>query len=158
MYNFYLHPLRRYPGPKLWAVSRVPFALSLACGNLVHDTHEIHKKYGPVVRLAPNELSFIEADAWFDIYGHRPGHPEFTKNPIWTEKTPNGKYSVINASQNDHMRQRKILNHAFSPQALTAQESLMQGYIDLLIERIQKQENTNITDWITYCTFDIVVR
>lgn len=123
----------------------------------MHDTHKIHKQYGPVVRLAPNELSFIEANAWSDIYSHRVGHSEFTKNPIWTEKTPNGEFSVINAFQEDHSRQRKVLNHAFSPQALKAQEPLIQGYISLLIQKIQEQELVNITDWITYCTFDIVV-
>lgn len=28
---------------------------------------------GPVVRVAPNELSFINAQAWDDIYGFRVG-------------------------------------------------------------------------------------
>jgi hypothetical protein len=29
----------------------------------------MHRKYGPVVRTAPNELSFCEEGAWQDIYG-----------------------------------------------------------------------------------------
>lgn len=28
----------------------------------------LHDIYGPVVRVAPNELSFITAEAWKDIY------------------------------------------------------------------------------------------
>ncbi|KAF2759884.1 putative toxin biosynthesis cytochrome P450 monooxygenase [Pseudovirgaria hyperparasitica] len=156
VYNRYFHPLAKYPGPWLWTISRAPFAISLARGDLVHDTHRYHQKYGPIVRLAPNELSFIKAAAWKDIYSHRVGVPEFTKNPIWTEKTPNGVFSVINADLDDHTRQRKILNHAFSPTALLAQEDLIQRYVTLLIDKIRTQDVTNITDWITYCTFDIV--
>ena len=31
----------------------------------------MHERYGPVVRLAPYEVSFIDEKAWSDIYGYR---------------------------------------------------------------------------------------
>jgi hypothetical protein len=43
----------------------------------------MHEKYGDVVRVAPNELSFAGEEAWRDIYTHRPGHKEARKDPIW---------------------------------------------------------------------------
>lgn len=30
---------------------------------------KLHKKYGPVLRIAPDELSYASAQAWQDIYG-----------------------------------------------------------------------------------------
>ena len=33
-----------------------------------------HEHLGPVVRTGPNELSFIGADAWEDIYGVQVGY------------------------------------------------------------------------------------
>lgn len=42
--------------------------------------HQLHLKYGPILRLMPNELSFIDPEAWRDIYGHRQGHPQFHKD------------------------------------------------------------------------------
>ncbi|TGO48983.1 hypothetical protein BCON_0224g00100 [Botryotinia convoluta] len=44
---------------------------------------KIHEKYGDVVRLAPNEISFTKEEAWNDIYVHRPGHADPTKDPVW---------------------------------------------------------------------------
>jgi hypothetical protein len=41
---------------------------------MVKTTVELHEEYGDVVRLAPNEVSFISADsAWSEIYGFRTG-------------------------------------------------------------------------------------
>lgn len=34
--------------------------------------------YGPVVRLAPNELSFGDSTAWQDIYGETSAYVEST--------------------------------------------------------------------------------
>jgi len=81
--NLFFHPLAKFPGPKLWAASRVPYVVSLLRGNLVHDQQEIHKKYGPVVRMAPDEISFTKEEAWRDIYVHRAGHQDLAKDPVW---------------------------------------------------------------------------
>lgn len=44
---------------------------------------KMHGKYGEVIRLGPNELSFATEEGWRDIYMHRPGHKETKKDPIW---------------------------------------------------------------------------
>lgn len=44
----------------------------------------------------------------------------------------------MNAKAADHGRQRRILSHAFSDKALREQESLIQGYVDLLISRFRE--------------------
>jgi cytochrome P450 len=141
---------------------RFPFAYSLQQGNLVHDTKKFHDKYGPIVRLAPNELSFIDANAWQDIYGHRKrGHKEFTKNPIWAQPAPNGVLSMINAKEEDHPRMRKPFVPGFSQKSLKAQEGIMQGYIDLLMRQLKKhiengQPVVDIKDYYNWTTFDII--
>jgi hypothetical protein len=38
-------------------------------------------RYGPVVRLAPTEVSFI-SDAWHDIYGKHSGQAQLKKDPL----------------------------------------------------------------------------
>jgi hypothetical protein len=79
----YFHPLSSYPGPRLWATSRIPYVVSLLRGTLNSDMLKIHERYGPVVRLAPNELSFATEEAWRDIYMYRKGHLEAKKDTIW---------------------------------------------------------------------------
>ncbi|TGO36234.1 hypothetical protein BHYA_0131g00120 [Botrytis hyacinthi] len=60
IYNLCFHPLRKFPGPILWRSSQLPYIISLVRGNPVLDQMKIHKKYGDVIRLAPNEIIFHE--------------------------------------------------------------------------------------------------
>lgn len=84
IYNVYIHPLSIFPGPKSWAATYIPYALSLRNGNLVYRIEEIHRKHGEIVRIAPNKLSFIQGEAWADIYGKKPaGRANFQKDPIY---------------------------------------------------------------------------
>ena len=69
--NLTKNPLSCFPGPRLWASSRVPYALSLQNGVLPMKLKVLHDIYGPVVRVAPNELSFITSEAWKDIYSDK---------------------------------------------------------------------------------------
>lgn len=162
--RIWLHPLSHFPGPIKWAVSRIPYARSLQKGDLTQRTKEIHDLYGDVVRIAPNELSFIGAQAWQDIYGHHQGRPNFPKNPLWMAPGPNGIHSILSANDADHSRYRRLLSHAFSDKALRQQEFLILGYIELLISRLKEQTavsstSTAVVDivrWFNFTTFDIV--
>jgi hypothetical protein len=78
---------------------------------------KLHAKYGEVVRIKPNQLSFTGEEAWRDIYMHRQGQPQMAK---WGRGSSNDKgvYSIINAPDDIHARQRKSLSHAFSERAV----------------------------------------
>ncbi|KAK4942498.1 hypothetical protein LTR10_017794 [Elasticomyces elasticus] len=61
-------PLAKLPGPRYTALT----SLILKYHEFTHRRtlyiHHLHQKYGPVVRLAPNEVSFSTADALKEIY------------------------------------------------------------------------------------------
>ena len=114
----------------------------------------MHAKYGIVVRNHPDELSFIGASGWKDIYATRPQLPKPT---IGTLQTPDGVPSIATVPDSEpHGRQRKILGHAFSEPALRKQEYILQKYSDLLISRLREQgDEVNIIEWYNYTTFDV---
>lgn len=62
-YNIHLHPLAKYPGPKLYAATPIPISLAQLQGRLHTVTKAAHDHSGRVVRLFPKELSFISAPA-----------------------------------------------------------------------------------------------
>lgn len=70
-YNLFLHPLRRFPGG-LGRASVLPKLYFLSRGKLIYHIQDLHKRYGPVVRIAPNELSFTDPQAWEDIFIRQP--------------------------------------------------------------------------------------
>ena len=84
IYNLFLHPLAgRFPGPKLWAASRLPFIYCLLTGKLIHRQRELHEKYGDVIRIAPDEVSFANERAWDDIYTFRRGHKRALRDKVF---------------------------------------------------------------------------
>lgn len=161
IYNLYFHPLRDFPGPKLAAATPLPFVWRLINGRFPAWTNELHAKYGVVVRVHPDELSFIGSSAWRDIYLAR---PELPKPTFGVLETPNGVPSIVTIPDPDtHGRQRKIIGHAFSDRALREQEYILQRYSDLLVTRLQHQikgvkdaQQVNIFDWYNFTTFDVL--
>jgi len=63
LYNVILHPLASYPGPKSAAASYIPQFIARGKGDIKY-IKKLHDKYGSVVRIAPNELSFTNPQAW----------------------------------------------------------------------------------------------
>lgn len=63
LYRRYASPLRKYPGPWLASISRLWKVLSTASSQTHLDHIELHEKYGPIVRIAPDEVSIASPEA-----------------------------------------------------------------------------------------------
>ncbi|KAI8290849.1 Trichothecene C-15 hydroxylase [Colletotrichum sp. SAR 10_98] len=128
-------------------------------GRPHEDLLRLHDKYGPVVRIADNELSFIHPDAWKDSNGHRKGSkPENVKEPL---ATVGNEHNLFGASLEDHSRMRRVLSHGFSMQAILDQQPLISVYVDLFIRRLHEhcENGTSPVDMVTWynrVTFDII--
>ncbi|KIW77178.1 hypothetical protein Z517_09624 [Fonsecaea pedrosoi CBS 271.37] len=159
VYNVYLHPLRRYPGPKAWAASRLPWFYNTTSGQIHTRLTALHKQYGPVVRIAPNELSYTEPAAWRQIYGHRSVEMPKDLDGAGIMPSFNGAYSIVNAPHDHHLRLRRAIAPAFSEKALREQESMLQTYVDLLVSRLKetcKRGPQDLVSWYNFATFDMM--
>jgi cytochrome P450 len=128
----------------------------------VKDVEKIHRKYGRIVRIAPNEISFAHVNAWTEIFQGRPGHAQYLKDPVWWGKQPGQAESLLSANPEDHSRMRKLLSHGLTQRALKSQEPIVQKYVALLIERLKEQAAespggavVDMVPWFNYTTFDI---
>jgi hypothetical protein len=68
VYRVTFHPLARIPGPRLAAISNVWYGRQIAKGRMAQLGPELHKKYGDVVRVGPNEVWFNTPEAFDQIY------------------------------------------------------------------------------------------
>lgn len=138
VYNVFFHPLRSFPGPKLWAASSIPFSLMSLSGSAPMQVLELHNRYGDVVRIRPCQLSFIEPSAWKDLMGQKKaGQHENGKDPAMVA-TASLKRSLIGADRDAHARLQRALAAGFSSRAVLAQEPLIKTYIDLFIRRMRE--------------------
>lgn len=61
-------PLARLPGPRLSIFTSLILKWHELRANRREHIHNLHVRYGPVVRLAPNEVSFTSPGAVKEIY------------------------------------------------------------------------------------------
>jgi cytochrome P450 len=163
-YNAYLHPLRRYPGPLLWRSFRFPYVIATHRGEIHKQFTEFHSKYGPIVRVAPNELSYAHSQAWKDIYANRPGHLPFERNRTSFKKmSPDEPNSIVGFDEDDHARFRRAFANGFSEKSLKDQAPVIESYVDLFITQLKapvagrawKEKTVDFSKWFNYLTFDI---
>ncbi|KAJ0416241.1 cytochrome P450, partial [Aspergillus carlsbadensis] len=162
IYNIYLHPLSKIPGSRLWASSRLPFVYALIKGTIIHDIQRLHEKYGPVIRIAPNEVTFAHPDAYKDIFQPDQNQRQFLKDPLWWARQPGHPDSLLSAiSPEKHAQMRRVLSPGFTTHALRSQEVFVQKYVNLLIAQLSdllgeaKTMDVDMTPWFNYTTFDI---
>lgn len=117
VYNLFFHPLRKFPGPILRRASSIPWAIQHVRGNQPFETHKLHEKYGPVVRITPNHLSFTNAQAFKDIYGHlvgnKSGHAEMEKAIALNKPFDDVPHSIVSAGREKHGLLRRALSREF---------------------------------------------
>src|SRR5438876_209683 len=61
--------LRNIPGPTSFAITRYRLALEAWKARSIRTIHELHHRYGPVVRVGPAQVSFNSLSALRQIYG-----------------------------------------------------------------------------------------
>ncbi|KAI1194933.1 cytochrome P450 [Nemania serpens] len=134
VYDLYFHPLAKYPGPKFAAVSQLWLAWAWLSGRYPAIIQSAHQKYGNVVRVAPNELSFNTVQAHRDIYStpSRSMKP-FLKDGAFYNNGDSVRVLFYELDATEHARQRKLLASGFSAAAMRNQEHVIHRYVDLLM-------------------------
>ncbi|KAF3803795.1 Isotrichodermin C-15 hydroxylase [Colletotrichum gloeosporioides] len=158
-YNVFFHPLRKYPGPKWWAATRLPYTRAYLSGQMHKKIFELHQEYGPIVRVAPNELAYNHPDAWKDLHGNlKNGTGDHGRDEVFMR---DNRQSIIGGNREDHSRYRRALSHGFSAQSMFDQESIIKKYVDLLFQRLHENcaggsKPLDMVAWYNWTTFDVI--
>ncbi|KAI1372086.1 cytochrome P450 [Hypoxylon crocopeplum] len=160
IYRLYFHPLSKYPGPKIAAISDVWYAYHSLAGRWPWAVEDALKKYGDVVRIAPNELAFVTPQALADLYGsHTKGLELFPKTQINNHGNDEHGGIIWEWDPVRHRQVSKQLAPAFSGRALKAKETTLHKYIDLFVDRMKDigsaAEGVSLPTWINWLCVDI---
>lgn len=82
VYHIYFHPLASIPGPKIAACSSLWLAYHTFFGTECTAVYRLHQEYGPVLRVAPNDVDIDDGEAIDPIYIRRGG---FAKSPAYSK-------------------------------------------------------------------------
>ncbi|KAF5027084.1 hypothetical protein F66182_796 [Fusarium sp. NRRL 66182] len=141
------------------SLSQLPRAktVTVAANSFCKD----HHWPSPVVRVAPNELSFNTSGSWRDIYDKRKGHMPFIKSDFYDGGNFAAEaHSIVSERDPEkHAQMRRYLRDAFSDRSLREQESFVNESIDEFVRKIGEAGSSSGTDivmWFNLLTFDII--
>ncbi|KAK3315818.1 benzoate 4-monooxygenase cytochrome P450 [Apodospora peruviana] len=152
----------KIPGPLFAALSDIPFSYHIMVGDHPKWIARLHAKYGPVVRISPNELSFNTPSSWRDIYGFRKGHGVFTKSFAYDAAAFTGESrSIVNERDPaKHAKMRKLIAPAFSERALRDQylliDKVTERFISEIGKRAERGEAVDLEKWFSMTTFETI--
>ncbi|KAI9653414.1 MAG: hypothetical protein M1821_007079 [Bathelium mastoideum] len=151
---------KMFPGPAFAAISNTLYSYWFLGGRQPYHILDLHEKFGPVVRTAPNDLSFNTAQSWKDIYGSRSGAKPFVKSSFYDGGSfADQAHSIVSVRDvSEHSQMKKYLSNAFSQRSLMEQEPLIAEVIDKFIKAIgiRGAVGINIVQWYNMMTLDII--
>ncbi|KAM7195486.1 Pisatin demethylase [Rhypophila sp. PSN 637] len=159
LYKRYASPLRKYPGPFLASFSRLWIFISTTRGQTHLDHIELHKKYGRVVRITPNEVSLASPEAARTLLS---AGKRFFKTPFYGVFPPPENPDIFTETREDvHAIKKRVAN---VPYSMAAMQQLT-PFIDETIEHLARKINGhidsnggifNLGDFLHYFAFDVL--
>ncbi|GAD97354.1 benzoate 4-monooxygenase cytochrome P450, putative [Paecilomyces variotii No. 5] len=158
IYRFFFHPLRHIPGPKFAKATYLyEYYYDLYLwGQYTFKLQELHKEYGPIIRINPDEIHINDPDYIDEVYNMGRVH----KTPRLAEVF--GPHPAIISTQPHelHRLRRRAINPFFSKKAVAELIPAIQGPIDILCKRLEDASETGETLNMKYMyaavTMDII--
>ncbi|XXG98776.1 hypothetical protein Hte_005106 [Hypoxylon texense] len=136
-YRLFLHPLANFPGPKLAAATRgfEAYYDVVRKGQYTFKIAELHKKYGPIVRISPFELHVSDPEFYEAIYTREGRWDKYA----WTYDAFGAPLSTICAvDHNVHKHRRAAVNPFFSKFRVAINSDIVQRLVDKLCSRFDE--------------------
>ncbi|GLB34094.1 putative cytochrome P450 [Lyophyllum shimeji] len=102
------HPLATYPGPRLAKLSKWYMSFWVAKGTRHLKLQELHRIYGPWVRIGPNELSVDDPAAI------RPVYSQMFRSPSYQGAPQDADALITTIDRNEHALRLVAWTKAFS--------------------------------------------
>ena len=126
-------------------------------GDRFHYVHALHKKYGPVVRVQPDEVSVIDLDGSAIINKVGSG---YVKAPWYDMMVAMETGLFAEKDVKRHGARRRLLSHAFSRSNLQTQWlPEIKDKVFLAVSKIKaeaEQGEADLLKWWTLMTQDVI--
>lgn len=160
IFSALLSPLRAIPGPVLARLSRVYYLHGVWTGSFHHTNLAVHKRYGPVVRLAPNLYSLDSPLAIKAIYSISSNFAKSDWYDGWRHPDPNKNSIFPHRDVRKHAELRKLFQGLYSLSTIVTYEGYVDECTDILTRRLQEfardEKPVNLGHWFQCYAFDVI--
>ncbi|CAI9630885.1 unnamed protein product [Alternaria burnsii] len=138
VYRLFLSPISDFPGPKLaaWTYWYEFWYDVVAEPEYTFKIGRLHKKYGPIVRINPDEIHIADPDFYDTVYA---GSGRKRDKWDWITRSFGVDESLIGTLKHDEHRVRRAsLSPYFSKQSVRALQPLVDRNMSILLERLRQ--------------------
>ncbi|KAI1868030.1 uncharacterized protein JN550_006518 [Neoarthrinium moseri] len=158
VYQLLASPLWSIPGPWPARFTKLWYFWKLRGGHFEAVNKDLHDKYGPIVRYAPNRYSFNDTHASKAIYGL--GN-HFTKSDWYDASSNPGAWSLFaDRDVSRHARNRRLYQNIYSMSSVVAYEGFVFECAELFCERLTELAQWglpfNMGYWLQCYAFDVI--
>ncbi|KAL4897955.1 pisatin demethylase [Aspergillus ambiguus] len=168
LYRFIIFPLlrsdlRSIPGPAVAKLTDL-YRLLLVRSDSAHEHHlRLHKRYGPFVRLGPNDVSIAYPSVLPILYNARTRYPKSDFYPV-TGNVSNGKIvPTIFSTQDEalHEVMRRPIAQVYAMTNLKSFEPLVESTEALFFQKLGRLADEGITfdlgTWLHWFATDVIM-
>jgi cytochrome P450 len=140
IYRLYFHPLTHISGPLFPKLTSLWLHYHAYIGDEASSIHQLHLKYGPLVRVSPNEVDISDADAVHPIYISKGGFP---KAPCYGNFDIDGHKTIFSTTSHEHRAPRaKVVTPLFSTKSIRENADAINGCVNRFVERLKEEAAT----------------
>lgn len=153
-------PLRNIPGPVAGRFTNLWWFLRVYRGDFQYDNIALHRKYGPLVRVAPEHVSFDDPASLKTVYGIASKFPK--SDWYQTARAPGKNVFTLFTDQNirRHAETRKLFQHMYSMSSLVSYETFVdqctEMFVDRLTEMAARGRPVDMAHWFQAYAFDVI--
>lgn len=143
VYRLYFSPLAAYPGPKLAALSNwYEFYYDVILqGQFTPHIQELHKRYGPVIRITPFELH-IDDPAYHEQLYARSGRRD--KYSYFASRFGYASDSFSTIHHDLHRLRRKALSPMFSVKKIEDFQPVIRAKVEKFCQKVEKYQDGEV--------------
>jgi hypothetical protein len=151
-----LHPLKHIPGPFWASISRLWIVHYVRRGDMDIVQRGLHQKYGPLVRIGPDEIACAAPEAISKIYPtSKPLAKQHGFYSVWQNKSFS-KYpdNFSNTNERLHSERRRIVNNVYSMSTILSLEPYIDDCSRLFVQRMGEFADSHtvvdLGDWLQW--------
>ncbi|TLD16085.1 uncharacterized protein PgNI_00529 [Pyricularia grisea] len=155
LYRLFFHPLAHVPGPRLAALSNVWYGRQVCSGRMLQLGKILHRQYGPVVRVGPNEVWLNSEEGFKQVYIST----ALQKPKVDWRLQPHFPDTLDLLSERDMRRyrlQRRLIGQVYQPANLRKFESVIEDVLDQVVAQIRTLggAEVDLKEWMHIITVE----
>lgn len=143
IYRIYWSPLAAYPGPRLAALSNLyEFYYDVILqGKFTFHIQDLHKRYGPIVRITPTELHIDDPDYYEHLYSRTAPRDKYS---YFSGRFGYASDSFSTTSHGLHRLRRKALSPMFSVKKIWEFQPVIREKVEKLCQKIVQYQDGQV--------------